>query len=156
MRRYVLVLSLGLLIGVLFVGCSSSSDSESNENTAMLVALSIIDGVGFHSIDEELNETPGGAIDPAWLGKVQHAQIAVASVEWPTALREQANAFIDVAQQLSASLEADDPKAAAGPAAAGHEAQHELSTDGWAELAKRAEIEIAGHEETPAASPTGH
>lgn len=151
--RYIL---FGTIISFLLVGCSSSSESTSDasQDAAMLVALSIIDGVGFHAIDEELNKAGGGAIDSTWLGKVRHAQVAVATVEWPDSLAEKAETFVATADRLSVMLEADDPKGAAGPAAEGHEAQHELSTEAWAELSARADIEAPGHGESTA-TPAG-
>ncbi|MEZ4503701.1 MAG: hypothetical protein R3C39_13830 [Dehalococcoidia bacterium] len=95
----------------------------------MLSALSVIDGVGFHGIDEALND--GEPVDPEWLGSTQHAATAVSAVIWPADLSEAADTFISAANDLASALEADDAEAAAPLATAAHEAQHELSHGGY-------------------------
>lgn len=159
MKRYLYVLLPLLIVTALTaVSCSDDSNNSSakqQDSAGMLTALNIIDNVGFHEIDEELNQPGGGTIDPSWLGKVRHAQIAVASVEWPGALRDRAGAFLEAAERLATTLDADDAKAGAGPAKDGHETSHDLTTDGWNVLATRAGIQLPDAEETPQASPAG-
>ena len=116
-----------------------------------MAALSNIDAVGFHAIDTSLNVNSEGKIDAQWAGKVRHAQIAVASTDWPDELDPLAKDFLSAAQQLAVAVEADDPRAAAPAAKAAHEAQHDLSTEGWEYLAKKSGIELGGHDEATAA-----
>ena len=157
MRRYVtlcmtVIIGVGALVGA---GCSDEDSTESK--TGQLVALTIIDGAEFHAMDEGLN-TPGGQIDPAWLGRVRHSQTAVASVSWPADHQAAAKTFLEAAQKLATAIEADDAVAAAPAAKAAHEAQHDLSTDSWESLATAAGIKVAAHTEataTATASPQG-
>lgn len=149
MRRLLLVLPV-IALGMLLTACSDDSEAQTSDVAGQLTVLSIIDAVGFHAIDEELNKAGGGEIDPQWLGKVRHGQIAVASIEWPDDLAQQVEEFLDAAQQLAIALEADDPALGAVPAKAAHEGQHELSTDGWDTLAADAGVELPEHNEAPA------
>ncbi len=137
---------------VLVLSASCTAGSAAGEAGPMVAVLSNIDAVGFHSIDESLNLKSEGKIDAQWGGKVRHAQIAVASTGWPKDLDKLAKDFVSATQQLAVAVEADDPKAAAPAAKAAHEAQHELSTDGWAFLGKRAGLAAGGHDEAPSAA----
>lgn len=159
MKRLLLFLPV-MALGILLVACSNDSEPEPEPETSdiasQLVVLSIIDAAEFHAIDEELNKAGGGEIDPEWLGKVRNGQIAVASIEWPEELAEQAEVFLDAAQQLSITLEADDPALAAAPAKAAHDGWHELSANGWDVLAAEAGVELAEHgDATATATPSG-
>jgi hypothetical protein len=131
----------GLLVAaaVLLVSCSSASASEP------LAALNIMDSAGFHGMDTTLNGS-NAAIDSQWLGKTRNARIAVASTSWPEELQPQAKAFVEAAGKLQAALEADDPRAAAGPAKETHETQHDLSADAYTHLAGKAGIAMPGSE----------
>ena len=144
MRRLIVFGGLPLAAAVVFLsGCSAS-----NEATATLVPVTLIDGAGFHAMDTAL-AAPGAQIDPQWLGRTRNARIAVASTTWPDDLKPQARAFIDAAARLQAALEEDDAAAAAAPAHDTHEAQHDLSADAYNYLAGKAGIAVpkaeAGH-----------
>lgn len=154
MKRSLVVLPL-VVMGIILAACSVDSEAETAGVTGQLTALSIIDAVGFHVIDEELNQAGGGEIDPQWLGKVQHSRIAVATVEWPEELTDQVQAFLAAAEELSAALEADDARLGAAPAKASHETQHDLSADGWSHLAEQAGIELGAHDEGTATPASG-
>lgn len=159
MSRWSLTLLPVLLFGAaLAASCSDDSDAADTSESGTLAALSIIDAVGFHEIDDGLNESPEQEIDPEWLGKVLHSQIAVASLTWPQPLQDEATTFIDAAERLVAALDADDPAQAAPAAKEAHEGQHELSTQGWAYLGEQAGIKTPAEEEgavQPSATSAG-
>lgn len=141
---------------VLAVSASCTAGSAAGESGPMVAALSNIDAVGFHSIDTTLNLSSDAKIDAQWAGRVRHAQIAVASTAWPKELDKLAKDFVSATQQLAVAVEADDPKAAAPAAKAAHEAQHELSTDGWEYLGKKAGLAAGAHDEaSPSATAAG-
>ncbi len=143
-RQFSMLPILFLALAVTLAACSSS-DAAGESTAGRLTALSIIDAAGFHTMDEGLNK-PGGAIDPQWLGRVKHGQIAVASVVWPKDLQEHAKTFTEAAETLATALEADNSSTAAPAAKAAHEAQHELSTKGWEGLAKAAGTKAPAHD----------
>ena len=107
-----------------------AEDMTQPHPAGLLAALSLIDGVGFHGIDEALNA--GEPLDPEWLGATSHAAIAVSAVIWPADLTEAAQAFVTAAHDLATALETDDAAAAAPLATAAHDAEHELSEAGYA------------------------
>ncbi len=103
---------------------AGSSDSAA----AVIAAIALIDGAGFHGMDDALNgDAP--AIDSAWVGRVNRARIAAQAVAWPADVQPAADAFIAAATDLHAALDADDVEAAAPHAIAAHETQHDLSHD---------------------------
>ena len=144
MRRLIVRGGLPVAAAVLLL----SACSASNEATATLAPVTLIDAAGFHGIDTALAAS-GATIDAQWLGKTRNARIAVASTTWPDELQPQARAFLDAAARLQAALEQDDAAAAAGPAHDTHEAQHDLSADAYNYLAGKAGIAVpkaeAGH-----------
>ncbi len=174
MRRFLLLpLALLLVGGLAFAACGDDDDDDASGDNAMtpiattnptaalggmLAALSILDSTGLHDIDETLNATPPGEIDARWLGRVQHAQIAVAAASWPAELQSDANALTVTLGELAAELEADSPATAAPIATRAHDEGHDFSGAGWAALAEAAGVDMgAGHDEasgsaTPAAS----
>jgi hypothetical protein len=92
----------------------------------MLAALLHIDSAGFHGMDEALNgDAP--VIETSWLGRATRARVAAEAIVWPAELQPAADALVEHVAALEAALDADDPVAAAEPAAAAHEAQHDLS-----------------------------
>lgn len=144
MKRFSLFAIGALAVGVLFVAaCADEAGSAdpSADHAEMLAALTVIDGAEFHAMDETLNG-PEAAIDPAWLGRTRNGRIAVASATWPEDLRPLEQAFMDAAASLAEALEADDAVGAAEPAAATHDAQHELSVAGWNHLAEQAGLTV--------------
>lgn len=170
MRRFLLLPVVLLLVGGLaFAACGDDDDDANGENAmtpiattnptaalgGMLAALSILDGTGLHGIDETLNATPPGAIDAQWLGRVQHAQIAVATATWPAELQSGAEALVVTLGELAAKLGDDDGAGAAPLATRAHDEGHDVSGAGWAALAETAGVDTgAGHDETAAASQT--
>ena len=99
---------------------------------SILAAMVLIDGAGFHGMDEGLNG--GEEIDASWVGKVTRAKQAAQTVDWPEDLKAAADAFIAAATALETALTADDAEAAATAAVAAHETQHDLSHDAYAFL----------------------
>ncbi len=172
MRRFLLLPLALLLAGSLaFAACGDDDDADgenamtpiatTNPTAAlggMLAALSILDSTGLHDIDETLNATPPGAIDAQWLGRVQHAQIAVATATWPVELQSDAEALAATLGELAAKLDDDDGAGASPLATRAHDEGHGFSGAGWGALAEAAGVETgAGHDEasgsaTPAAS----
>jgi hypothetical protein len=162
MRRYLLLAVAALTLGSMaLVACGDDDNNSATSGTpgvaqttatsaastqsrtgSMLVALQISDTAGFHGMDEELNKAGGGAITARWLGAVQHAHIAVASVEWPEELKTTAVSFQDAAKRLADAIARDDAAAAAKPAKDAHDTQHDLSRDGWMYVAKQANVSL--------------
>lgn len=148
MTRFSLFAVGALVVGALFAtACADETDSAegSADNTGMLAALTVIDGAEFHAMDETLNG-PEAAIDPGWLGRTRNGRIAVANATWPENLQSLEQAFLDAAASLAEALEADDAAGAAEPAAATHDAQHELSVAGWNYLAEQAGFAVDSNE----------
>lgn len=135
MRHLVLFGGLLAAAAVVMSACSAADDPAAG----MLAAVNVIDGAGFHGIDEALAK-PGAKVDAAWLGKTRNARIAIASASWPKDLDPEAKAFVAAAARLQAALEKDDATAAAAPAHDTHEAQHELTASTYNYLAGKAGI----------------
>lgn len=114
----------------------------------MLAALLLIDGAGFHGMDETLNgDAP--AIEAGWVGATNRARIAAQVISWPSDVQAVADEFIAAATALEEALDADDAATAAEHAAAAHETQHALSHDAY-----EAAGSMAGSDESPVAMLT--
>jgi hypothetical protein len=113
-------------------GALKGMRGSAHSNGSILAAMVLIDGAGFHGMDEGLNG--GEAIDASWVGKVTRAKQAAQTVGWPEDVQASADAFIAAATALETALTADDAEAAATAAVAAHETQHTLSHDAYAAL----------------------
>lgn len=171
MRRF-LVLPLALMLAgsIAFAACGDDDDDdepsaasttapEATDDSAvaanLVAALAVIDGAGLHSIDETLN-AEGGVIDPQWLGRVDHARIAVAAVDWPEALQQRADDVVAALGVLLVALDADDAAGAAEPAALAHQAWHGFSEVGWRTVAEMAGVSPVGGEHDAASDEQEH
>jgi len=169
MRRYVLIgVAVAMLATALAGAAACGDDDDTNDATvaqpnqvratsrtaSMLAALYISDNAGLHGMDEELHK-PGATVNARWLGTVQHAHTAVASVEWPEEIKSKAVSFQDAAKRLADAIARDDATAAAQPAKDAHDTQHDLSREGWAYLAKEATVTLVTPVPTAARTATG-
>jgi hypothetical protein len=139
--RMLAVLMLSITISVGGAACSDASADD--DGGALLSALVLMDGAGFHTMEEALS-APGATIDAEWLGRTRNARIAVATVTWPDDLEAKAKAFTDAVAPFQAALEDDDAAEAARAVSAAHAAQHALSLDAYDHLAEEAGIPAAG------------
>ena len=155
MQRYVLPLvALLACIGIVVAACGDddtdagapvtpAAASANGDTGAMLAALTVIDGAGFHGMDTALN-TPGARIDAAWAGKTRRAIVAAKAISWPEEVRDEAVAFSEASTRLLTALEKDDAAGAAKPAKDGHDTQHDLSTKAWELLGTQAGVKAGG------------
>jgi hypothetical protein len=94
------------------------------EAASLLAANSYLVDAGFHAMDDAIGDL---SIDPRYLTTVRETLSVVAAIQWPEALEGTVAEFVEAAGRLEAALVADDPAAAATPAAEAHDAQHQLS-----------------------------
>jgi hypothetical protein len=95
------------------------------------VAQMFMDTAGFHGMAETLSDTR--KIDTAYLSTVNRVTKVLTQTTWPTALSEEAQAFIGSLDTFAAALTAGDVEAAVEASDGVHDAQHELShhIDAW-------------------------
>lgn len=116
-------------------GALSGMRGSDSSHGAILAAIAIIDGAGFHGMDDALHgDAP--EVDPAWAAAIARAKRAAQTVAWPAEVQPAADAFIAAATALETALTAGavDLAAAAEAAAAAHATQHDLSHDAYAAL----------------------
>jgi heme/copper-type cytochrome/quinol oxidase subunit 2 len=122
---------------------------------AVISAIDIIDTVGFHGMQEEIQAAQSMAqVSPRDLGRVQNAMIAAQLIAWPSALADPAQAFIADTQSLAEALEAGDLAAAQTAVGGVHHTQHDLSHAVYEWLGEQAggTAVIDEHESSTAAS----
>ncbi|HJM89173.1 MAG TPA: hypothetical protein QF624_06050 [Dehalococcoidia bacterium] len=148
MRRFLLLPFLLLLAGsAVLVACSdddadteAASHEAATDVGAVLAALNILNGAGFHHIDEVLVQE-GGEIEAGWVGAVRNARTATAVVEWPESLHELVEAFLTESNHLLDALIEDDQAAAAEASTPAHGAFHSLTGAGFSFLAEQVGME---------------
>ncbi|GMU41232.1 MAG: mechanosensitive ion channel protein [Chloroflexota bacterium] len=116
-------------------GALSGMRGSASSPGTVLAAIAIIDGAGFHAMDDALNgDAP--EVDAAWAAAVTRAKRAAQTVAWPEGVQPAADAFVAAATALETALTAAevDLAAAAEAAVAAHETQHDLSHDAYAAL----------------------
>lgn len=134
------VLSAAIALFALFLAACSSSDVKQKDldaaNTridelqtqatkSQLLGLTIaIRAEDLHGLDEALADA--ATIDTTWLGSATRARRAVASVEWPTDMKEAADTLLASLTDLETALTAGNLDDARTAAAAAHENYHEL------------------------------
>jgi hypothetical protein len=181
----VIIIGLLLLAGGLLGAACSSSDTEdleariaavegqhaalqttldeltaSSQRSAMVGALTVLNGAGLHELDEVTNageDVPAGAA-----GGVDDAILAVLAVDWPDELSGSASGLVTALQELAASLEGADSATVAPLAAAAHDAWHDFDHEVVAHIGGEVGVPGEGeheeggsmeHEETE--TPTG-
>lgn len=90
----------------------------------VVAAITFLDAAGVHAMDIAIT---GGEIPAGSLGKVKQAAAISAAVKWPTELREDSRALATNLKALSAAIAAGNASAAADPAKAVHDGEHDLS-----------------------------
>jgi hypothetical protein len=135
---------LVMAIGLTAAACSSNEDTHSKDAGATLAALAIIDGTGFHDIDESLRK-PTPEIEPDWGSRVSHARVAAAAITWPKDVQPKADTFVKLATDFAKALTEDDTKTAVLQTNDAHAAYHALSTAAWEALGDEAGVTPHGH-----------
>ena len=141
-RRTAGVVAVLLALATLVGGCSGPSAQA--DRAGMLAALSVIEGAGFHEMNERLTGA-SPTIDPAYPGRVRHARIAAAAASWPPEVQKKAQAFTAAADILAAAIEKDDLAAASKASTDAHAAYHALSDAGWEVLGDNAGVGRRAH-----------
>ncbi len=135
---------LVLTVGLTATACGSNQEDHSQDAGAMLGAMAVIDGTGFHGIDESLRK-PNPEIEPEWGSRVSHARVAAAAIKWPKDVQPKADTFVKLATDFAKALEADDTAAAVLRTSDAHAAYHALSTAAWEALGDEAGVKPHGH-----------
>jgi hypothetical protein len=121
---------------------------------AVISVIDIIDGTGFHGIQEEIEAAQSmEEVSPRDLGRVLNALVAAQLVAWPSPLNEAAQGFITDAQALADALETGDLASAQDVAGDAHHTQHDLSNDVYVWLSDQAGVAfVSDHESSEAVS----
>lgn len=146
LSRRVLTGTLFVLIALaampLLAACGDDDDDAgsagSGNNAAVILAITALDGAGFHGIDEAINddkEIPANARTVAL-----HMQAVTKLTEWPADQKATADKLADLLGQFAAELDKDSPdmESAGKLAADVHETEHLLAHDIWAHLQSEA------------------
>jgi len=139
--RILAVLSLAATgLFALFVAACSSSDVEQEDLDAanaridalqtqatksqLLAVTNAIRAENLHGLDEAIADAD--TIDTSWLGSATRVRRAVASVEWPTDMKDPADTLLSSLADLETALDAGNLDDARTAASAAHENYHEL------------------------------
>lgn len=187
-KRLLLVLGAFLiLLGGLAAGCANTDDLEERvealeaqagegsgidpseaqmqlEEANMVATLNLLDGVGFHDLNETIvadEVAPAGTA-----GTIRKATTAVATTAWPADLEEGAAELQTNLEAFLALLEEDvQGTEIADASTVAHDSWHDFSDTAWSYLGERAGLEPAAddHEEgeepvegTPGATEEAH
>ncbi len=107
------------------VSVPSGAHASAGQAFRVTSAVYLLDDAGLHGLDERLNNE--GVIEASDAGRVARVARLLSSVDWPTALAEDAAALTDTLNQLASALRDDDLEAAAPLAIVAHEVQHAFS-----------------------------
>lgn len=157
-RVLIVIGSVLLVAGALGPACTSSNTKDLEARVAaveqsigalqdgaqraqMVATLNVLDGVGFHELNEEVEDT--GAAPAGALGSIRTALRAVAATDWPEALSADAGSFQEELLMFLDALQADPPDAEQLRAAsdAAHELYHLFADEAWAHLAEGAGLD---------------
>lgn len=113
---------------------ADTGPSDADLAISALVAIDMIDGAGFHDMAKELAEAT--EVNPRFAGKVANSNAVVQRTEWDDSLQALATALQDELTAFEAALRAGDLETSRTIAEAVHDAQHDLSVETYAYLAK--------------------
>lgn len=141
--RYAVLAAALLAITALAAACTDDGE-EAAPGLDPLAAITFLDSVGLHGIDEAINEE--GDIPDTAASDVRKAQAAVALGRWPDDLRDEAAALEQILGDLAAELEKESPSldVAGDLAARSHDGQHDFSHAVWAHLREEAGQTVDG------------
>ncbi len=115
----------------------ASQVGKASGSAAIIAAIDIIDGTGFHDISEEIEAANSMEdISSRTKGKVENAVTISSAVTWPDELTEVEAAFIADAEDIIEALDSADLEAAKGYSLSAHGTQHDLSHETYEWLLK--------------------
>lgn len=138
-----------LLLAIPLAAACGGDDGDahaSEANTSAVVsAVTFLDGLGLHAIDDSINKDQKVPADAR--AKALKAQAVAKTTPWPAELKPKADALAAIFGEMAAALEGDSPDLAKAGAAAkkAHDAEHEFADAAWAWVFEQAGIEGPGH-----------
>lgn len=135
--------TLSAIAMVILAACGddAGANDHSPDDASIVAAVTIIDGAGFHEIDDAINQEK--KIPPTARTTTVRTQTLLRLTAWPTAeLEAQASALDVLMGELAASLDSESPDiGVVGEASRKvHVAQHEFSGAVWKYLYEAAHI----------------
>lgn len=130
-------------------GDDAGADDDASSDVAVLAAISVMDGAGFHEIDDAIGQE--GKIPATARTTTLRTETLLRLTTWPTpALQSQASALAQLMAELAAAIDGESPDMAVATEASRkvHVAQHEFSGAVWKYL-----YDVAG---VTTEAPHGH
>lgn len=97
---------------------------RSLSKTEVVAAMSFLDGVGFHDIDEELQTA--SALPASLSSRITRARQVAEGTDWPEPLREHAEELIAALRSFEAALDEENLAQSKGLASEAHDRFHDL------------------------------
>lgn len=119
---------------------SLASLDEASTRSQVTGAVSYLNGVGFHAIDDELQVA--SEIPPVLSGQITRARQVAEGTRWPDEVKAEADALIAALREFEEALSHDDLQSAKGAAMTAHGEWHHLEGVVYPYLAGE---EPAGH-----------
>jgi hypothetical protein len=122
---------------------SLANIETSLQRTDVVAAMSFLGGIGFHDIDDEMQEAdeiPGGVA-----GDISNAHAVAASTAWPEDLHELSDELVTKLEEFETALAEDDLQASKTLAGETHAAYHELEHSAYAYIGGEEHSEDDGH-----------